>query len=57
MVMPYCSERRPEQQHEECDRDQDTQGSLWVRHFWGAIPGPQNTVRISVVQNPSFRDI
>jgi len=33
MVMPHRSERRPEQQHEECYRDQDTQGSLWVRHF------------------------
>jgi hypothetical protein len=33
MVMPHRSERGSKQQHEECYRDQDTQGSLWVSHF------------------------
>jgi hypothetical protein len=33
MVMPHGSERGSEQQHEECYRDHDTQGSLWVSHF------------------------
>ena len=52
VVMPDRSEGRPEQQHEQCYRDQYAPRSFRVRHFLRPNSRRANTVRISVVQDP-----